>query len=72
MFWLMKLSEEIFKGSNESAKFLFTSQQERDYISLYRLDKQYYLVHYDRNNIIKTEKISKALAHLKFPNLIVR
>jgi hypothetical protein len=68
----MILTEEPINETIKSAKLLFTSQLGKNLVSLYRLDKNYFLVHYDKNRVTKTEKISKALAHLIFPNLIVR
>jgi hypothetical protein len=58
--------EEVLKY----AKLLLTSENGSSLISLYKKDNNLFLVHSKENEIVKTERISKNLAHIQFPNLI--
>jgi hypothetical protein len=64
--------EEILNDFINSAKLIFTSNEDKELVSLYRKWNNYYLVYFDNNEVVKTEKISKVEAHMQFPNLILR
>jgi hypothetical protein len=64
--------EDILNDFINSAKLIFTSNEDKEFVSLYRKGNNYYLIYFDNNEVVKTEKVSKVEAHMQFPNLILR
>jgi hypothetical protein len=56
----------------DTGKLLVTSDLGENRMSLYRKGENYFLVYFQEDEIVKTEKISRNLAHMQFPNLLVR
>jgi hypothetical protein len=56
----------------EHGKLLISSDLGDNKMSLYRKGNNHYLIHFQENRIVKIEKISRMLAHMQFPGLIVQ
>ena len=56
----------------KNGKLLITSDMGENRISLYRKGNNHYMLHFQENQIVKIEKISRNLAHMQFPGLIVQ
>jgi hypothetical protein len=55
----------------ETGRLLISSDLGDNRMSLYRKGNNHYLIHFQENRIVKVEKISRNLAHMQFPGLIV-
>jgi hypothetical protein len=55
----------------ETGTLLVSSDLGENRMSLYRKGNNHYLIHFQESHIVKIEKISRNLAHMQFPNLIV-
>jgi hypothetical protein len=66
-----KDSIEFGIGIMQSGKLLATSDLGENRVNLYRKGMNHYLVYLQENRIVKVEKVSRNLAHMQFPSLIV-
>jgi hypothetical protein len=53
----------------EAGKLIVSAEVAHDRISLYRKSNDFYLLYYQENEVVKTEKVSKRLVQNQFPHL---